>query len=266
MPQDGKATPGKPAPEERWVTDLADRLELRPDHRVLEVACGDGKTTATLSSYVPFGLAVGIDSASDLVAFARKIFGGLPNIEFHQMAAEDFAFPLPFDIVFTRSVLDGIRDHGPFLTNAARQLTPGGTLALTVGGHGNADGLLRHLNGMIASPRWKMWFEGFTSPFVFPTAGDYRLWLGDHGFLARRVELVPTELIHEGRAGMGAWLRSSWRPYLKRLPQMEREIFVGQWLDRYLAEHNVGKDGKARVAMVHLEVDATRMAPPARPA
>jgi hypothetical protein len=40
----------------------------------------------------------------------------------------------------------------------------------------------------------------------------------DAGLAAGRVELIPKDMTHDGRAGLAGWLRTTWMPYLQRLP------------------------------------------------
>src|SRR5215210_7929755 len=57
----------------RWRTGLAERLDLRPGDRVLDVASGTGRLAFELARWVsPGGSVDGIDAAEEMVAFANK--------------------------------------------------------------------------------------------------------------------------------------------------------------------------------------------------
>lgn len=55
------------------VRDMLDLLDVRPGHRVLDVGCGSGWTTALLGELVgPEGLVVGVEVVPELVAWGRE--------------------------------------------------------------------------------------------------------------------------------------------------------------------------------------------------
>lgn len=65
-------------------------------------------------------------------------------------------------------------------------------------------------------------------------------------------------MVHTGRDGLAGWLRTTWMPYLERVPNEMRPELVGVVLDAYLARHPLDEDGNAHVRMVRLEVEAVK--------
>ena len=57
---------------------------------------------------------------------------------------------------------------------------------------------------------------------------------------------------------MAAWIRTTWLPYLDRLPAARRPPFVDQVLTAYAAAHPPDEGGALHIAMVRLEVEATK--------
>ena len=63
---------------------LIAQLKLKGDERILDIGCGDGKITAEISSLVPNGSVLGIDSEPDMIKFALSKFStsNFSNLEF----------------------------------------------------------------------------------------------------------------------------------------------------------------------------------------
>lgn len=127
-----------------------------------------------------------------------------------------------------------------------------------MGGKGNAADVVAVLDEVTALPRWRGYFVGFVFPFGFYDPERYRPWLAESSLRPIRVELVPKDMVHTGRDGLAGWLRTTWMPYLERVPNEMRPELVGVVLDAYLARHPLDEDGNAHVRMVRLEVEAVK--------
>lgn len=105
---------------------------IAPGMRVVDLGCGSGKTSSTLSRLVqPGGSVVGVDFSSERVEFARKHYGG-NGAEFRRM---DIREPLDelgtFDFVWIRFVLEYyLSDSLDIVKNTLKLLKPGGILCL----------------------------------------------------------------------------------------------------------------------------------------
>ena len=49
--------------------------------------------------------------------------------------------------------------------------------------------------------------------------------------------LSPKDAVYDGREGFAAWLRTTWLPYVQRVPENLREEFIAAVTDRYVAKH-----------------------------
>jgi trans-aconitate 2-methyltransferase len=243
----------------QWAQTLRANLHLQGHEAVLDVGCGDGKVTADFAATLAQGKVVGIDSSPDMVAYAQRIYpqAQYPNLSFACMDARKLTFQDTFDLVFSNAVLHWVDDHQAFLAGAARVLKPGGRLVISCGGQGNAAAVLRVFADIVTRPVWRPYFGQVRNPYFFYGLEEYGQWLADAGFVAQRLELVPKDMTHQGKAGLAAWIRTTWLPFTQAVPEAQREMLIVEFLEAYLSEVPLDADGLTHVAMVRLEVNAT---------
>jgi trans-aconitate methyltransferase len=87
---------------------------------------------------------------------------------------------------------------------------------------------------------------------------EYEKWLPRFGFKTHTVKLSPKDAVYQGRDRFAAWFRTTWLPYTQRVPENLREEFIAGVVDRYLAKHPPDAEGRVRVRMVRLEIDAVK--------
>ena len=243
-----------------WALELIAKLGLTGTESVLDIGCGDGKVTAEIARRVPRGRVTGVDSSPEMIALARSSFppSGIPNLGFQLGDARALDFDGIFDIVFSSATLHWVKEHGPVLNGAARSLKRGGRILFQMGGRGNGAEVFEVAGRMTEDPRWSRWFTGFESPWGFYGPEEYEPWCREAGLRPVRIELLPRTMLQKGAKGLAGWIRTTWMPYTERLPEDRREAFIREVVDRYLEGHPPDRDGNVGVAMVRLEVEASR--------
>jgi trans-aconitate 2-methyltransferase len=246
--------------QRQWARELIDKLDLRGDEALLDIGCGDGKVTAEIAARLPAGTVVGIDNSAAMVALAqsRRPVVDHPNLSFALADARFLPFHDAFSVVFSNAVLHWVRDHRPVLRGIFRSTKPGARITLSMGGSGNADGVLAVLEETLSAKEWRAYFNDFAMPYGFHGPEDYRVWLGEAGLTTRRAELMHKDMTQPDRAGLEGWFRTTWLPYTQRVPEKRRDEFVTQVVDRYLERHPPDKRGVIHVHMVRLEVEAVK--------
>ena len=247
--------------QQSWARELIAKLDLRGNEHVLDVGCGDGKVTAELARAVPKGSVIGIDASPEMIHFARASFPTktVLNLKFQIMDACHIHLTRRFDIVFSSSVLHWVDDHPAFLRGAAACLRSGGRLVVSCGGKGNAQDVFVALRPVIRLKRWREFFRGMGTPYFFHSPEDYEKWLPRFGFKTLGVRLAPKDAAYQGRDRFAAWLRTTWLPYIQRVPENARDEFAAGVTERYLAKHPPDAEGDVHVRMVRLEIDAIKV-------
>ncbi len=247
--------------QQTWARELIAKLRLRGHEHILDVGCGDGKVTAEIARALPGGLAVGVDASAEMIAFARKTFPAQknPRLTFDVMDARKVKFDRAFDLIFSNAALHWVDDHQAFLRGAAACLRPGGRLVVSCGGRGNAHDVFVALRPELRLKCWRPFFRRMPKPYFFHSPEAYEKWLPRFGFKTIRVRLAPKDATYAGRDGFAAWLRTTWLPYVQRVPEDLREEFIAAVAERYTTRHRPDAEGKVHVRMVRLEIDAIKV-------
>jgi trans-aconitate 2-methyltransferase len=169
---------------------------------------------------------------------------------------EDFQ---KFDLIFSNAALHWVDDHEKILRGAASVLKSGGRLVVSCGGRGNAQEVFLVLRPEMRLKRWRGFFRKMPRPYFFYAPDDYEKWLPRSGFKIQGMRLAPKDAAYAGAAGFATWLRTTWIPYVQRVPENLREEFIAAVTQRYLARHPADKSGQVHVRMVRLEIDAVKI-------
>jgi trans-aconitate 2-methyltransferase len=247
--------------QQTWARELIAKLKLRGDEHILDVGCGDGKVTAEIARAVPRGSVTGVDASPQMSVFAKKTFPAknFPNLKFQVMDARKIKFARQFDVIFSNAALHWVDDHEKILRGAASVLKSGGRLIVSCGGKGNAHDVFVALRPEMRLKRWRDFFRKMPTPYFFYAPDDYKKWLPKFGFKIQKIKLAPKDATYDGAEGFATWLRTTWIPYVQRVPENLREEFIAAVTQRYVAKHPADTDGKVHVRMVRLEIDAVKV-------
>jgi len=259
------------AAQERWARDCVARLRLRGGERILDIGCGDGRVSAAIAAAVPSGSVLGLDSSPEMVAHARKAHtlappaGGdsrgvvdAPDLSFAVADAAALDFVERFDLIVSFNCLHWVQDQAAVLAGISRALVPGGRFFLHFAGRGNVAGMRAVVEEVCARPEWRAAFAGFGFPYCFPDADDFRRLVEGAGLAPERVELLEKPMEHDGVSALAGWVRTTWLPYLDRLPEARRAAFTAQVVAAYAATHPADEHGRITVDAVRLEAEGRR--------
>lgn len=244
-----------------WARECLERLALRGDERVLDLGCGDGRITAELAERLPKGSVLGVDASPAMVAHScrKRLGGSITNLAFAEADATHLAISAEFDLVVSFNCLHWALDQGAVLAGIARSLAPAGRLFLHFGGRGNVAAMRAVVERAVEDDAWRAAFAGFAFPWCFPSDGEYRLLMEEAGLRPTRVELLSTQMSHQGSAALAGWLRTTWLPYLERLPAARRAAFVDEVVREYLLLRPADEHGMIAVDAVRLEAEGRRV-------
>ena len=106
---------------------------IEPDEHVLDIGCGEGRTTRSAARAANHGAALGVDVAAAAIERARAAARDLPNVRFEVADAQSHAFDAErFDVAISRFGTMFFADPSAAFANVNRALRPGGRLVMMV--------------------------------------------------------------------------------------------------------------------------------------
>jgi trans-aconitate 2-methyltransferase len=138
---------------DRPFFDLTGRIHADSPRNVVDLGCGPGNLTATLTRRWPGARVVGLDSSAEMLARAGAHAETDARLSFGLADIAAWLPPAGTDVVVTNAALQWVPGHQEMLARWLGALQPGAWFAMQVPGNFNAPShtLLRELAG---SARW----------------------------------------------------------------------------------------------------------------
>lgn len=179
--------------------DLVELLAPKKDEDILDIGCGTGDITKTISE---FGTKVkGIDKSKNMIYQARKKY---PNIEFHVEDATELNYNIEFDAVFSNATLHWVKPPKKALSCVYDSLKEGGRFVAEFGGKGNVGQLTAEIINQLR--RLGFPYKEGRFPWFFPSIGEYTALMEEVGFKVTFANLFDRPTPLEGDNGIKNWI------------------------------------------------------------
>lgn len=241
--------------QQKWARELIEKLQIKGNETLLDIGCGDGKITAEIASFLTDGQVTGIDSSGEMLSLATSKFpnSNYPNLKFQKMDASNIQFNQEFNVVFSNAALHWVTNHQPVLQGIHAALKPSGKVLVQMGGKGNVFQVRKSVEEIIKKGQWNEYFKNFTFPYGFYSPEEYEPWLKQAGFKVEYVSLIPKDMVHESREKFKGWFRTTWLPYINRVPSERQEEFIESVIEEHIESNPPNHEGKIINKMQRLE-------------
>ena len=193
---------------------------------ILDIGCGTGKLTVELANLAIKGTVIGIDPSEEMLDNARHVLSPFDNISLLKISAQQMDFEDQFDIAFSNSALQWVKEQQEVMELVYRSLKHGGRIAFQLPADIFCKEFFNYTENAIAVLHYKKFFADWKSPWYFPTDEEYDDKLKDVGFKNINVFYKDYRLVFESINEVLEWWSSAGlRPYLAALPEKEQEYF-----------------------------------------
>jgi trans-aconitate 2-methyltransferase len=207
-------------------------LNLNGSEHILDIGCGNGKTTTEIAARVPQGKVIGVDASADMIAFATSNNQHL-NLEFAVADARHLRFTQEFDLAVSFNALHWIPEQALALQSIRAAIKPDGRAQLRLVPKGQRKSLENIIEETRLSPRWSGHFNSFHDPYLHLTPQEYGGLAEQNGFRLLRTHTAAKAWDFQSRAAFLAFGSVTFVEWTQHLPEAGRLDFVKDVLDRY---------------------------------
>jgi trans-aconitate 2-methyltransferase len=217
----------------RPFRDLLDRVPASAPSYVVDLGCGPGNLTATLSDRWPEADVVGVDSSAEMIRQAREECGGhdttVPRPRFVEGDLRSWRPEGPVDVLVSNATLQWVPGHVDLLDDLVAAVRAGGWFAFQVPGN-FGESSHTELAAVRDSARWRDRLAG--AGLVQPWVAEPEVYLERLAPYAASLDVWETTYLQvlDGEDAVLAWVRgTALRPILSELDDGEQ----GEFLEEY---------------------------------
>ena len=206
--------------------ELIALAKVREDNSILDLGCGTGKLTVELARLASKGNITGIDTSQEMLERARLISAGIGNMTLMQIPAQSMDFTNRFDLAFSNSALQWIKEQQEVMKIVYRSLKNRGRIAFQFPAKNFCREFFDYTENAITTCGYEKFFIGWESPWYFPTREEYETMLTDSGFNNINVFYKDYRLVFDSiNEILEWWVSAGLRPYLELLDEKAKEYF-----------------------------------------
>lgn len=161
--------------------------------RILDLGCGDGKSTINVLNYAPSATILGIDRSPEMIASARTKYSS-HVVSFEQQDISSLSVKDQFDLVVSFFCLDWIKDQNTLPRKIYQALKPLGKSLFVIST--GKDAIAQMVEKVASSDKWISSLKNYSIPAGLHDAEDYRSAMLQAGFFIDEFEVIkiPVEL------------------------------------------------------------------------
>jgi trans-aconitate methyltransferase len=214
------------APQIDAGRELIAMSRVKETDAILDIGCGTGKLTFELAQLASCGCVTGIDPSEEMLAKAKRIGSPFDNIMLMQIPAQEINFREEFDLVYSNSAFQWIKEQEEVIMRSFTALRANGRMALQLPAKDFCWGMMDNINSAISALGLETVYRDRESPWRFPLREEMAGFLKKAGFVNINVFYRDYALLFEDVNEVLEWGTSAGlRPFLAPLSRNKQERF-----------------------------------------
>lgn len=152
------------APQVDTGMELIEMAAVKAGDSILDIGCGTGKLTIELARLAHKGKVVGIDPSVEMLDRAREKTLSMPNISLLNIPAQAMDFDEAFNLVYSNSAFQWIKEQKDVIIRAYRALKPNGRVAIQMPAKDFCWALMDNIYSAISSIGLELKYKKMESP------------------------------------------------------------------------------------------------------
>lgn len=242
--------------QKEWSKESLKNFPIEKNDKILDVCCGDGKTTALIAENVPKGIVVGLDISKEMIAYAAERYTA-SNLFFLQGNLETTAFNEQFDKVVSFMGLQWVMDQKAALKSIRKSLKNGGKILIVIPGKSPCNvGYVA--DELVKSEKWAPLFENYQQQRIYFNADEYLVLLNEAKLEATSVQTLDGRCSYKNRDELLDYIKPLIN-FIDHLTKKQKRDFINDFVDKTISySDSTSPDGSIIVPMVKLEIIARK--------
>ncbi|KAF0144222.1 MAG: hypothetical protein FD156_2038 [Nitrospirae bacterium] len=206
--------------------ELIEMASVKAGDSILDIGCGTGRLTCELARLAHKGTVVGIDPSQEMFNKARKATSSTDNITLLNITAQEMKFKNDFDVVYSNSAFQWIKEQGDVIALSYKALRKNGRIAVQLPAKDFCWAMMDNIRSAISALGLESKYKKMESPWRFPLKEEMEGFLKDAGF--GKVDTFYKEyvLLFESINDVLDWgVSAGLRPFLAPLNENKQERF-----------------------------------------
>ncbi len=240
----------------RPVADILPRITLPEEGVLYDLGCGPGNVTVKLKARWPEHTVVGVDSSPEMLDAARGQHRA-EGMSFERGDIGEWQASRHAALIFTNAALHWVPNHETLFPHLARNLIPGGILAVQMP-MGQRAPYHTCIADIAAAPRWRGKLAKAHSQTTPLSAGGYYDLLAP---FMDEIDIWETDYRHvlDGKDPVAAWASGTTLvPYTSLLEKAEAADFTAAYAQTVRAAYPPQSDGRTLFTMRRIFIVARR--------
>lgn len=199
----------------QYGESLIDLLAPKKDEHILDLGCGTGNLTASISSYD--AQVIGIDQSETMIKQAKDKY---PNLTFSHQDILALDKHNTFDAIFSNAVLHWVKQPEEALQRIHTALKQDGRFVAEFGGYGNIE---RLTSALIPQLKAYNLYNDHDFPWYFPSVGVYTSLMEKAGFHVTFALLYDRPTPLKGDDGLRRWMEMFAAPFFQATDGQTKE-------------------------------------------